>query len=907
MDSIVGTLSQLGKRLRVLTYLGLHEEDRPGDPFLLTSVKGSEDISKPFSFQLDMHRDPNRPYILPSRLVNTPVHFGIRIRSKPYGNEKYPRYIYRTGIVESAEVKFLSQTVKSNVWKYSIDVVPTFKLLEREIVFRVFENMDVRQILKEILADNSYPYLYVDFKGIEAEPFPVLPYCVQFGESTLNFASRLMAQFGIWYYFHNGQIRMGPEPPDLRNGRMVLGKSTPPAEACALPDLKVENLKEEGEIDDEETVAHLMQAVHPTAQWIRSGSFNPLQPTSPISSSAKIAPVLNVLSEPGSLPAEDSSHYRSELFGTPASNNGHAGVLAQARMSGAEACVWTLNGSSKNPTLVAGLTFNTLNGDNDGHPRLRLVNHLEIAAYEFGYEYNVATNIWLAFRNLVRPLTSISGAAQLASNAPAQSLSNWLQNRFPYDMQMLWRNETQHMPASGANQSVPYFDTFVLGGLLATVTSLIPTVESSIEQVIKSEGDDYGNSFQSLYWEKDWPRQLPLPQGTKPLAAGPHLATVIGSKGVDTDGSPPIYADDLGRVRIRFPWQRTLPPQTAATGTDSPGQDTDPLKSDRRTCWVRVSQGWAGRGFGWQFLPRVREEVIVQFLGGDPDQPIVTGRVYNADQGASNLPFPAGQVDVAIYDANDWMRPRPSSDFRFNGLQTNSIPRGKDGLERYHLMRFDDTYGDEQLLLRSQGRMDDTSKGSRYETTEGNRHVLVVPGKDSKGKSHGGGSSFTTVGGEYDLHVGKDRYEKVGGGYQLSVKDKTQLDLQNDCAAVVQGVLSLSADSIVLQAAQKITLKVGGSTIVVDSGGPWLDGPLVPLQQMGSPDSALSVTIKDIADAAKADPGDHANQRAAAPGGKGGPRGQHTVLPPVGITGSLNAGGMLAFDFAALAAEGMAA
>jgi hypothetical protein len=120
-------------------------------------------------------------------------------------------------------------------------------------------------------------------------------------------------------------------------------------------------------------------------------------------------------------------------------------------------------------------------------------------------------------------------------------------------------------------------------------------------------------------------------------------------------------------------------------------------------------------------------------------------------------------------------------------------------------------------------------------------------------------------------------------------------------------VLSLSADSIVLQAAQKITLKVGGSTIVVDSGGPWLDGPLVPLQQMGSPDSALSVTIKDIADAAKADPGDHANQRAAAPGGKGGPRGQHTVLPPVGITGSLNAGGMLAFDFAALAAEGMAA
>ena len=83
MDSIVGKLSQLGMRLRILTYLGLHEESVEGDPFLLTSVRGSEGISQPFSFRLEMHRDPNRPYILPSALVNTPVHFGIRIPERP--------------------------------------------------------------------------------------------------------------------------------------------------------------------------------------------------------------------------------------------------------------------------------------------------------------------------------------------------------------------------------------------------------------------------------------------------------------------------------------------------------------------------------------------------------------------------------------------------------------------------------------------------------------------------------------------------------------------------------------------------------------------------------------------------------------------------------------------------------
>ena len=60
-----------------------------------------------------------------------------------------------------------------------------------------------------------------------------------------------MAQFGIWYYFLNGEIPPAPDPPQLRNGRMVLGKSKPPSKPCWLPDLRVENLKEDGEIDDE--------------------------------------------------------------------------------------------------------------------------------------------------------------------------------------------------------------------------------------------------------------------------------------------------------------------------------------------------------------------------------------------------------------------------------------------------------------------------------------------------------------------------------------------------------------------------------------------------------------------------------------------------------------------------------
>lgn len=96
------------------------------------------------------------------------------------------------------------------------------------------------------------------------------------------------------------------------------------------------------------------------------------------------------------------------------------------------------------------------------------------------------------------------------------------------------------------------------------------------------------------------PRKTPRPQ-----ALGMQSATVVGPPGMD------IHTDELGRVHVQFPWDRK--------GT----------WNDLSTCWLRVSQGWAGAGYGMTALPRVGQEVLVGFLGGDPDQPIVVGRVHN--------------------------------------------------------------------------------------------------------------------------------------------------------------------------------------------------------------------------------------------------------------------------------------
>src|SRR4029077_9218468 len=112
-------------------------------------------------------------------------------------------------------------------------------------------------------------------------------------------------------------------------------------------------------------------------------------------------------------------------------------------------------------------------------------------------------------------------------------------------------------------------------------------------------------------------RRAPLPTDwTKPVAHGPHLAVVIGLDGTNTKKGE-LHADPLGRIRVRFPWDRGP--------KENPG---DQFKRGDNACWVRVSDGWAGRRFGIQFLPRIGHEVIVDFLDGDPDRPIVTGRVY---------------------------------------------------------------------------------------------------------------------------------------------------------------------------------------------------------------------------------------------------------------------------------------
>jgi len=147
----------------------------------------------------------------------------------------------------------------------------------------------------------------------------------------------------------------------------------------------------------------------------------------------------------------------------------------------------------------------------------------------------------------------------------------------------------------------------------------------TIAQAIKS---GYANCFEAVPAHLPWRPELPGSEGRthpKPTAHGSQTAIVIGPDGNDIpNGADELYCDRLGRVRIRFHWQDSV----------------------NASCWVRVAQRSAGGGMGFQFLPRIGQEVVVQFLENDIDRPIIVGAVYNGQGEGGIIPTPGGRRDA---------------------------------------------------------------------------------------------------------------------------------------------------------------------------------------------------------------------------------------------------------------------
>ncbi|MEM5734066.1 type VI secretion system tip protein TssI/VgrG, partial [Shewanella algae] len=243
-----------------------------------------------------------------------------------------------------------------------------------------------------------------------------------------------------------------------------------------------------------------------------------------------------------------------------------------------------------------------------------------------------------------------------------------------------------------------------------------------------------------------------------------------------------IFCDEYGRVKVQFPWDRYA-------------------KGDEHgSCWIRVSQGWAGGQYGFMALPRIGHEVIVSFLDGDPDQPIITGRAFHA----------VNQVPYAL----------PAHKTR-TVLKTQSH-KGEGSNE----LRFEDEAGEEEIYLHAQKDLNLLTENDRHEHIKHDSHLDV----DNERRSRIGGNDHLTVLGESRQQVTGDKSLIVDGSYQQKVAAKEALEVGSE-------VHLKSLGKIVLDAGAEISISAGGSFVKVDPAGVHLGGAAVNLNSGGSPGS----------------------------------------------------------------------
>ena len=319
----------------------------------------------------------------------------------------------------------------------------------------------------------------------------------------------------------------------------------------------------------------------------------------------------------------------------------------------------------------------------------------------------------------------------------------------------------------------------------------------------------------------------------KPTVDGVQSATVVGAAGEE------IQTDELGRVRIQFPWDRE-------------GQS-----DDQSSCWVRVSQGWAGTGFGLLNLPRVGQEVLVGFLEGDADQPIIVGRVFNA---TNPVPYALPQHQTR----STWKsRSSPGGDgfneIMFEDLAGQELVWVQAQKDLRKLVKNDETVtvgNDRQKLVKGNetevveanrtevtlGDRTEITRGDRITAIEGTRRELVRGGDIERVEGNRvlyvGADQHTMVVGvkreriEKDSHtlVEGDRNEQVGGTYGLTAGSH---QIACGSQAVGAGTIHLKAAAKIVIEAPEVTIKSDGNFIVIDGTGVTINGSQVLINSGG--------------------------------------------------------------------------
>jgi type VI secretion system secreted protein VgrG len=568
------------------------------DTILLSGFSGTESISELFRFELELLAD-NRINISFDQLLGQSVAFGINVLPN---DAAYQRDF--DGICMRVSQGGRDQ----NFTRYTMTVVPRFWLLTQNFQSRIFQHISVPDILKSVLSGLDVEY---HLQG----SFQPRDYCVQYQESDFHFASRLMEEEGIFYFF---EFSAGSHKLVLANAPSF------------HPDIDYDStlIYEElsGGVRSEERISSWQKF-----QDLRTGKYTlwdhsfelphkHLEAQSTVVDSVPVGTVTHKLKVGGN---ENLEIYE------------HPGLYAQ-RFDGV---------------------------DKAGSPQPSEVQKI--------FDDNKRT-VGIRMQQAENPMLLIEGSSNCRQLTAGHKFS--LSRHFNAD------------------------------GLYVVVSLTHSAEEGDFRTDPNSVEAHYGNHFTSIPFGLAF---RPIRKTPRPFIRGCQTAVVVGPAGEE------IFTDLYGRVKVQFHWDRQ-------------GQ-----YDSNSSCWIRVGTSWAGRKWGWIAIPRIGQEVVVDFLEGDPDQPLITNSVYNAD----TMP-PYGLPDHKT--VSTW-----KSRSTLQGVPSN-----------YNELRYEDKIGVEQVYFHAERDKDERTKQESREWVGANRHMIVV--EDQKELVNG--DKHSEVKGELHIEVVKDTH-----------------------------------------------------------------------------------------------------------------------------------------------------
>ena len=632
---------------------------------------------------------------------------------------------------------------------YRAELVPQIWLLTHRYNCRIFQNKAVGDIITDVL----------DAAGVPADRYSITlqgahetrEYCVQYRETDYNFIARLMEEEGIrWRFEHTSEAH-----------KLIIedAETYPPIEGDpAIPYHATAGLTADAEYV---TRFRYGQCVRPGAVALRDFTFaNPALDLSAAQDAGRDAG-LEFYDYPGG--------YETQEVGT---------TLAGHRIHEFQTGRLRAVGLSNSGRLHPGLTFELAEhpcSQANGSYMVTSITHQgkQSTTLSAGGSNGHAS---VLARNLTEALTRIRAGANEQLRELADALLHLAERIRPGDVSARRMLTSWLYHAGQVARDVTSAAAALGGNPLEALT--IPNLIDDLVQpnLMDLDRPIYECSFECIPADVPYcpPRVSPWP-----VMRGSQTAIVVG------EGSEEITTDEFGRVKVKFHWDRR-------------GK-----YDDTASCWIRVAHGWAGGQYGMLFIPRVGQEVVVDFLEGNPDKPIITGRVYNQDcMPAYKLP----DEKTKSY------------------IKTNSSKGGGGTNE----IRFEDLKDQEQVLINAQ-------KDFHIRVGNQERHNVKE-------------NQFLIVEGEQRVRIDGARSAAVGGKDALEVADEQSIvcqadvyyDFKGNHDHVVASEYHIKADKLVVEADSGVSLKCGGNFVLIDSSGVTIVGTKIKLNSGGS---ALSSSI----------------------------------------------------------------